>query len=330
MPALPWRHCATWGLLALLCSSPAAAQGRYRGEPVEITRLSAPVRIDGELNDEAWKDAKPVDRWYEFNPGDNVDPAVRSIGYLAFDDRFFYAAFEFFDPHPSAIRAPYADRDRLNANAMDYGGLFMDTRGDGRSAVVMMVTPSGVQYDSVVDEATGNEDESPDFFWDSAAKLTSAGWTLEIRIPFSSLRYTDMQPPAWGILLFRNYPRNFRYQLASVRVPRGSNCTVCLLGPLLGVRDLPSGAHLVVAPYVSTTSIARPTEGPGSPLAGGGARPDAGIDAKWTPNADTALDFAVNPDFSQARPTSPRLPPTSSSPCRSPKSDRSFSKASSC
>src|SRR5687768_4825182 len=156
-----------WALPAtLLGLSSAAAQTLHQGAMLQITRTVSPVRVDGALDDEAWKTAEPIHEWYEFNPGDNVVPKVASVGYLSYDDRFFYAAFEFSDPTPGAIRAPYADRDRIGANSMDYGGLFIDSRDDGHSALILLVTPSGVQYDAAFDDAT-TEDSSPDFFWDS-------------------------------------------------------------------------------------------------------------------------------------------------------------------
>src|SRR6185295_3417393 len=68
---------------------------------------------------------------------------------------------------------------------------------------------------------------------------------------------------------------------------------------LVGLEGLPSGGHVVAAPYVSASSEARPEGAPGSPLAAADARVRGGLDVKWTPNADNALDFTVKPDFSQ-------------------------------
>jgi hypothetical protein len=155
-----------------------------------------------------------------------------------------------------------------------------------------------VQYDAVIDDATG-ENQSPDFFWDSATKITDRGWNVEIRIPFSSLRYKNVDPQTWGIILYRNYPRGFRYQIASAKFPRGGNCTVCRENPLTGIGRLPSGAHFVVAPYVSASQAAQPRDGvPGAALVGE-VKPRGGADVKFVPNADNAIDLTVKPDFSQ-------------------------------
>jgi len=172
---------------------------------------------------------------------------VKNIAYLAYDDRFFYAGFDFDDPDPGSIRAPYADHDNISGNFTDYAGVILDTRNDGHSAVLLLATPRGVQYDALTDDAS-EEDSSPDFFWDSAARITDHGWTLEIRVPFSSLRYGSADPQRWGVLLYRNYPRDFRYQMFSTRLPRGGNCFVCRANTLVGLERLPAGGHVVVAP----------------------------------------------------------------------------------
>jgi hypothetical protein len=285
-------------VVALLVSARAAiGQSALAGDTIHIVRTTTAITIDGELGEEEWRAASRVKAWYEINPGDNIAPRVANLGLLAYDDRFFYAAFEFEDPSPSSIRAPLGDRDNV-PGFTDYAGVIIDTRGDGKSAMMMLVNARGVQYDAITDDSSG-EDSSPDFFWDSATRITDRGWTLEIRIPFSSLRYRNADPQTWGILLYRNHPRDFRYQIFSARLPRGSNCFICRSNTLVGLESLPGGGHLVAAPYVSGTGTSRPSDGPGSALRREPFDTEIGLDAKWTPDADNALDFTINPDFSQ-------------------------------
>src|SRR5206468_10304958 len=123
------------------------------------------------------------------------------------------------DPSPRAIRPPLGDHDNIGNGFDDYGGVLLDTRNSGRTGTFFVVTPHNTQYDSITDDTSG-EDSSPDFFWDSATRITTRGWTLEIRIPFSSLRYKNTDPQTWGILLYRNYPRQFHYQFFSSKLPR--------------------------------------------------------------------------------------------------------------
>jgi hypothetical protein len=282
----------------VLTAATAVAEESLRGAEIRIARAAGPITVDGSLGDAGWQGATRVDSWYETNPGDNVPPKVRSVGYLAYDDRYLYAGFEFSDPDPTQIRAPYSDRDDIS-EAIDYGGIVLDTRNDGRTGVLFLATPRGIQYDAVQDDANGSENSSPDFYWDSVGSVTATGWVLEIRIPFSSLRYSDGPLQTWGIMLFRNYPRENRYQIFSMHLPRGSSCFVCRENVLVGLEGLPSGGHYVVAPYLSGSQEALPEDGPGSPLLNDPAEGTGGLDAKWMPNPDNAVDLTVNPDFSQ-------------------------------
>ncbi len=284
------------GVCAVSCAASALAD--TEGHPtIQIKRASGPIAIDGDLSDGGWIDAVKIDQWWETNPGDNVEPKVRSVGYLTYDDKFFYAAFHFEDPQPARIRAPYGDHDNVPGN-IDYGGVILDTRNDHRSAMVFFANPRGIQYDAITDDSSG-EDSSPDFYWDSAASITSDGWNLEIRIPFSSLRYNKGDPQEWGILLFRNRPRERRFQMYANKIPRGSNCFVCNENPLTGLSGLPSGDHIVAAPYVTAKLEEVPRGELGSGLRSKGFESDIGLDSKWNPSATTAIDFTLNPDFSQ-------------------------------
>jgi hypothetical protein len=265
--------------------------------PFHITRAAGPITIDADLSDPGWQGATKLETWYETNPGDNLPAKIKNVGYLTYDDHFFYAAFEFFDPDPSKIRAPFADRDNVSSDT-DYGGIIINPRNDGRSGLLLLANPHGIQYDAVSDDFSG-EDSSPDFYWDSAAKITKDGWILEMRVPFSSFRYPKKDPQTWAIMLYRNWPREFRYQFFTVHLPRGSSCFICRAAPLEGLEHLPSGGRLIVAPYATLKQEAVPEGDLGTPLHNKPVRGNGGVDAKWIPNENTALDATINPDFSQ-------------------------------
>jgi Domain of unknown function (DUF5916)/Carbohydrate family 9 binding domain-like len=285
--------------LSLVMEANATAQSALAGETIRIGRASGSIAVDGDLSDEGWRDATRVVTWYEVSPGDNSEPPVKSIGYLAYDSRFLYVGFDFEDPNPTAIRAPLGDHDNISGDSNDMAGIFIDALNSGRTANEFFVNARNVQYDAVTDDASG-ENGAPDYFWDSATKITSRGWTAEMRIPFSSLRYLNTNPQTWGVILFRNYPRGYRYQITSAKLPRGGNCLVCRENLLMGLEGLPGGGHLVAAPYASASQASRARDDVlGAPLVSEDVKPHIGLDLKYTPNANTAVDLTLKPDFSQ-------------------------------
>src|SRR5262245_13666368 len=287
------RGALTPALLLLLASAGGAAAAPPK-PTLQIRRIQGPITIDGDLSDPAWQEAGKVETWFETNPSDNTPAKQKNVAWLGYDNDFYYAAFDFEHPDPSKIRAPFADRAGIHGG-LACAGVLPDSRHTLKTAILFLASPRGIQYDAVSNDATGNEDPARDFFWDSAAKITERGWTLEIRIPFSSLRYEKADPQTWGILLYRNYPRDFRYQHFSAPLPRDSNCFICNESDLVGLAQLPAGGNWVVAPYATTTQTAEPEGDLGSSLHSEPARLNGGLDAKWTPNADTALDGTVNP-----------------------------------
>ncbi|HKQ56603.1 MAG TPA: DUF5916 domain-containing protein [Candidatus Eisenbacteria bacterium] len=267
------------------------------GPPLTIKRAAGPIVADGDLSDAGWQGAEPITTWFETRVGDNVEPQVKNTAYLAYDDHYFYAGFVFDDPSPPTVRAPLGDHDALGGST-DYGGVIVDSRNDGKTAQMFLANARGLQYDALTSDVSG-EDSAPDFFWDAVGKVTDTGWTLELRIPFTSLRYAEAESPTWGILLYRNYPRDRRYQFFSARLPRDVNCFICNSSKLTGLASLPKGSHLVVAPYGTTTRTSVAGNGLGQPLTNEPVDAEAGLDVKWSPIANMAVDATINPDFSQ-------------------------------
>ncbi|HJQ36588.1 MAG TPA: DUF5916 domain-containing protein [Thermoanaerobaculia bacterium] len=266
--------------------------------PMNVPKTTLPITLDGDLSDAAWQQAAVIDKFYETSPSDNIPAKIRTVAYLTYDSRYFYIGVRCDDPTPAKIRAPYVDRDAV-IGTDDNVAVFLDTRNDKRSAIELRINPRGVQADGIFNDANQNEDFSPDFFYDTAAKIDDKGWSGEFRIPFSSLRYDRADPQTWNILVWRNWPREFRYGFHSAPLPRGANCLICNVHPITGLTGLPAAGHLVAAPYVTAESVAAPEAGLGSRLENGDTDGDAGLDVKWNPSATNTVDLTLNPDFSQ-------------------------------
>lgn len=284
---------AILGSVFLLLPSAAGA------EPppgIRVSRTAERIAVDGDLSDAGWKGAARIEEFWEYRPGENVAPKVKTVALVTYDGKALYVGVACDDPEPGRIRAPFVERDQVFGD-QDNLAVLLDTQGDGQVALQLRTNARGIQADAVNNDVSGAEDFSPDFFYDTAARITPEGWTAEFRIPFASLRYAAAEPRTWKLAVMRNYPRDYRYQIASSPVPRDSNCMICHFRELTGLEGLPPGGHLVAAPYVAGTWQQERDEA--GELTGGPVDPDAGLDVKWTPSAGLALDGTLNPDFSQ-------------------------------
>jgi hypothetical protein len=283
--------------LAVFGWSPAA-------EAIEAARIAAGERVtlDGKLDEAVWARAQKVDRFWEIFPNAETEPKVRTEVWYAHDGHALHVAVRAFDPDPAQLRAPFARRDNVLRD-QDMIVLFVDPVGNRKFAHFFRFNPRGSMGDGLYNEDTGSEDFSPDFEWEVATGRFEGGWTAELRIPFSALRYGDPPSKVWSTMVFRNWPRDQLYRISTSKLPREQNCFICLNDPLTGLGDLPSTRHLAVTPNATVRSVTR-REG------GREEREDEfvpSLDLKWRPRADIVVDATINPDFSQVELDTPQV-----------------------
>ena len=263
------------------------------GEAAAMTlpRVDTPLKIDGDLSDPLWSQAARIDGFYDIRSAENGEPPVRTTGWAAYDSQYLYIAFRAEDPAPQRIRAPQVPRDQVFGD-QDMMQIDIDAQDDGKSSTIFRVNARGVQTDGVYTEATGEDDFSPDFDFESATRITPEGWEAELRIPLASIRYSRRDPQSWRIVYYRVYPRDQRYRFRSSPVENGQTCWLCSAPRFEGITGLGSPQSLVITPYV-TTRVAFPA----------GARrenaTDAGLDMKWLAGPSLSVDATLRPDFSQ-------------------------------
>lgn len=290
------RFIAAALVAAGLAAVPACAMEAVRVAPGER------IRIDGHLDDAPWRNAPAFDRFWAVSPQDGEPARVKTDVRFAYDRDALYVAVRAWDPDPSQLRAPFARRDNVLAD-QDMIDVFIDPVGNRKFAHFFRVNPNGSIGDGLYNEDTATEDFSPDVEFDVATARFEGGWTAEFRIPFSSLRYIDPPAGPWTVLVYRNYPREQRYLMASSPLPRVQTCFLCLNEPLTGL-EVPPARHLAVTPNVTVRTVrTRDADQP--------ARRDndfvPSLDAKWRPRADVVVDATVNPDFSQVELDTPQL-----------------------
>src|SRR6267142_7137398 len=174
-----------------------------KAKPIVITRFAKPPVIDGKLDDEVWKQAVVLKDFLQVNPGDNIAPSKPTEMMIGYDARTFYMAFHCYD-EPDKVRATVAKRDQVFGE--DNVRVFLDTFNDQRRAYVLGWNPLGVQADGIMTEGSGT-DFSVDIVMESKGTITSDGWTLEVAIPFKSLRYEAGKGKLWGFHLWRDIDR---------------------------------------------------------------------------------------------------------------------------
>jgi hypothetical protein len=279
------------GLLAL------AALPALASEPLTIPRVEGDIVVDGHLDDPLWAQAASVDLGYEVSPGDNLPAAVKTTARIAYTDDAVLISFHAQDPDPAKIRAFLRDRDALYSD--DFAGVMLDTFDDQRRAYEFFVNPLGVQADLIKEEATGDEDDSWDGLWTSAAQITDQGYDVEMRIPFATLRFRDTDGPRrWGAAFLRIRPREFRYQYFNNRVPRGSRCLTCTFDKVEGFAGVRQGRNLEIVPTL-TVIHAEHRDAPQAAWTGDGTDIEPGLDVAWAPSPNLTLNGTLNPDFSQ-------------------------------
>lgn len=264
-----------------------------------IPKLQGDIAIDGMLDDAAWQGALVQEIAYDIQPGDNTPAPVKTEVRIGYTEDALYVSYHALDPDPAKILAHLRDRDAAFSD--DWVGLFLDTFSDHRRGYELVVNPLGVQGDIIRDETNANnqEDSSWDGLWQSAGRITAEGYDVEMRIPFSTLRFPGGGGDQhWGISLFRNWPRDKRHQLTSHRVPRESNCFECEWGQYTGLEGAKQGRNLEVVPTI-TIGTTQVRDAAGDAWRSGDTSIEPGVDVSWAPSPNMTLNATINPDFSQ-------------------------------
>src|SRR5574338_703999 len=264
-----------------------------------VTAASSPVTVDGELQEQAWRDAVNVPVAFEWPPGANIPAPVRTDCFVTYDSDNLYIACHAYDPRPAEIRAHLMDRDDTDTLIQDdHLGIMIDTFNDERRAYQFRINALGVQADAVFSEQDGIEDFSWDMIWKSAGRITDDGYIVELSLPFKQLRFpSGERVQTWGFEAFRSWPRNVRHRLSSQWRDRNTGCLLCQENKISGLKDLAQGRNLEFDPtatFSRTERTAGPADGPSTDTTS-----DLGLTARWSATPSMTVNGTLNPDFSQ-------------------------------
>jgi len=289
---VPWAAAA----LVLCLSFPlAAAQDPASKEPLVIPRLSEVPKIDGTLDNPVWDEALKIEDFVQLAPKENGVPTEKTVAYLGYDDKYLYVAFRAYDSQVSKLRCSVTNRDGCIED--DWVFIMLDTFNEKRRAFSFLLNPIAVQMDMMRIEEGGsdNMDSSWDAVFFSDGKVDADGYTVEMAIPFKSLRFPAGDVQTWNIVLGRNLPRTGEI----IMHPHFSRDVPGLLsnGRAFTIQgDLERSRNIEAMPFV--TSLQRQGER---------IKFEPGANFKLGVSSNTTLDLTVNPDFSQVEADEPRI-----------------------
>lgn len=266
------------------------------GEPHKIPEITEKIKIDGVLDDAAWKNALVLTLDYEVEPGENIPAPVKTEVLLLYSKKHIYVAFRAYDPNPSQIRSHVTDRDNIDND--DSVGIVLDTFNDSRFHNSFFVNPHGVQSDNIY--GVTHIGFEWDAIWNSAAKVTKDGYHVEMAIPFTSLRFQGKKgDQVWGFDAVRNYPRSLKHTIGVFPRDWNNNCYMCQAIKIKGFSGAKPGNNLEFDPTLSAGLTQEREEFPNGDFEKKNSYITPGITARWSFTPNMTLSATINPDFSQ-------------------------------
>ena len=265
-------------------------------EPLLIPRFSEAPKIDGILDNPLWEEeALKFEQFFQLAPKEGGPPSEKTVIYMGYDKKNLYFAVRGYDSEPDKIRASITNRDQCLED--DWIAIFLDTFNEKRRALSFLANPLGVQMDCIRMEEGGND--NMDFSWDVAfssdGRIDEEGYTVELAIPFKSLRFPDEENKVWTMVLGRNIARKGEI----VMWPNFTRKIPGLLsqgGQIRLTQAVEKGKNFELMPVA--TSLKTKEEGLSF---------DPGLNFKWGITSNATLDLTVNPDFSHIEADAPQI-----------------------
>jgi len=283
---------------ALVAPGAAAAQdfdlGAVRASKRLIAvRIAEPIRVDGQLDEAAWRRAEPATNFFQQFPDEFAPASERSEVFFLYDEEMLYIGGMLYDPEPARLVVHELRRD-FDSFFSDSFAVILDTFLDERNAYGFWISPGGARRDVQAVENGRRNDANWDGVWFSRAAVLEDGWSFELAIPFRTLRFPDTETQRWGLNMLRIIRRKNEFATWSPVPRQFSHYSVSFAGLLTGIDGVETGRDLRITPF--TTARADH----GTRAAGGwDGDADGGVDVKWGLTSSLLLDASYRTDFSQ-------------------------------
>tara|TARA_R110000850_G_scaffold199977_1_gene326152 strand:- start:52732 stop:55224 length:2493 start_codon:yes stop_codon:yes gene_type:complete len=257
---------------------------------INVLRITEPPKIDGILDDAAWKNAPIADGFVERIPvnGRPIPDSLKTEVKIVYDDLGIYFGATLNDPDPNKILKELTERDQIGND--DFFFILLNGYNDRQQSLQFIVTAAGVQYDAKM--TNDNEDSSWNAVWYSAVNINENGWVAEIFIPYSELRFPSRDVQTWGLNMEREFRRErTRYSWNHIDNTKGSFSIYD--GEIHGIENIETPLRLSLQPYLS--AYVNNFDGETETVVNGGA------DLKYGINDAFTLDMVLVPDFGQTK-----------------------------
>ncbi|MBI4420812.1 MAG: carbohydrate binding family 9 domain-containing protein, partial [Gemmatimonadetes bacterium] len=255
----------------------------------------APPEIDGRVDETVWEASPAVSDFRQKNPNEGAAVSEATEVRFLYSDNDLYVAIRAFDRQPEGVFGPLVRRD--DEVSSDWVHVFLDTYLDRRTAYQFSVNPAGSRRDVFIYDDGARRDDTWDPVYDWASSVDGGGWSAELRIPFSQLRFPRGDSAVFGLRVSRlikrlNEESNWPF------VPRDQAGEVSHYGELVGLGGLPQPRRVELLPYTAGSRLVQPTLA-SDPLSGPRSVVRTGADVKLGLTSGLTMDLTINPDFGQ-------------------------------
>lgn len=256
---------------------------------------NTPPKIDGIFDEAAWNLVEWTGDYLENQPDNGTAPTEQTKFKILYDEKNLYIAVRCQDAEPNKIVKRLSRRDGFEGDWVEFN---IDSYNDDRTGFSFTITAAGVKGDEFISDNGNNWDSSWNPIWYAKTQVDAEGWTAEIRIPLSQLRFGNEEEQIWGLQSTRRYFRNEERSLWQHVLPNSPGW-VSEFGELKGLVGLKPQKQLEIQPYGLTQLDTYPEEA-GNPYRDGSDLSGTfGVDAKIGITNDLTVDLTINPDFGQ-------------------------------
>jgi len=267
----------------------------YEKRVYTTTRTANPPVINGDLGDAVWTEGEWAGGFWQYEPAEGAPVSQKTEFKLLFDDNNLYVAFKCHDSAPDSIVTRMTRRDDTDGDEVS---ILIDSYFDQRTAFAFTVSAAGVKGDLVYTEDGMNQDESFDPIWYAKTSIQGWGWTAEMRIPLTQLRFPEKDEQVWGLEVLRQIYRHDETVMWQP-IARNASGLVHNGGLLNGLNNIRPRTLFDLTPYGVASFESYEAE-PGNPyLDGSDIRGKMGLDAKIGVTNNMILSLSLNPDFGQ-------------------------------